>query len=115
MEQVVADETFQDLGELEHAVMQLIWAGRSMAAEAVREELPRRWKETVRTVLRRLEEKRYVTHTVDRRANVFSGDRGAGDVSPPRRSAASSTGCATDRWTSAGWHDRCPDVRSAPA
>jgi Penicillinase repressor len=115
MEQVVADETFQDLGELEHAVMQLIWAGRSMTAEAVREELPRRWKETVRTVLRRLEEKRYVTHTVDRRANVFSGDRGAGTCRrqggpPHRRPVVQRIG-----GRGAGWHDRCQDVRSAPA
>jgi BlaI family penicillinase repressor len=68
----VTDEIFLDLGELEQAVMQLIWAGRSMTAEAVREQLPRRLKEsTVRTVLRRLGEKGFVTHTVDGRTYVF--------------------------------------------
>jgi BlaI family penicillinase repressor len=68
----VTDEIFLDLGELEQAVMQLIWAGRAMTAEAVREQLPRRLKEsTVRTVLRRLEEKGFVTHTVDGRTYVF--------------------------------------------
>jgi BlaI family transcriptional regulator, penicillinase repressor len=72
VEQAVTDDTFLDLGELEQAVMQLIWAGRPMTADAVRERLPRRLKEsTVRTVLRRLEEKRYVTHTVDGRTYVF--------------------------------------------
>ena len=35
MEQVVTDDTFQDLGELEQAVMQLIWAGRPMTALAM--------------------------------------------------------------------------------
>jgi predicted transcriptional regulator len=68
----VADEIFLDLGELEQAVMQLIWAGRAMTAEAVREQLPRRLKEsTVRTVLRRLEEKGFVTHTIEGRTYVF--------------------------------------------
>jgi BlaI family transcriptional regulator, penicillinase repressor len=65
-------DTLPDLGELEQAVMQLVWAGRATTAEAVREQLPRRLKEsTVRTVLRRLEEKGYVTHTVDGRTYVF--------------------------------------------
>jgi BlaI family transcriptional regulator, penicillinase repressor len=81
MEQVVTDESFQDLGELEQAVMQLIWVGRPMTAEAVREQLPRRLKEsTVRTVLRRLEEKGYVTHTVDRRTYVFQATEARGRV-----------------------------------
>ena len=71
-----------DLGELEGAVMQLIWAGNSTTAEAVRERLPRRLKEsTVRTVLRRLEGKGYVTHTVDGRTYVFRATR-------PRRHVA---------------------------
>ena len=81
MEQVVTDDTFQDLGELEQAVMQLIWAGRPMTAELVREQLPRRLKEsTVRTVLRRLEEKGYVTHTVDGRTYVFQATQARGRV-----------------------------------
>ena len=59
------DETLPDLGDLEREVMQLVWAKGPVTAEAVREELARRLKEsTVRTVLRRLEEKGYVTHTV---------------------------------------------------
>jgi predicted transcriptional regulator len=74
-------DTLADLGELEQAVMQLIWAGRAMTAEAVRERLPRRLKEsTVRTVLRRLEEKGYVTHTVDGRTYVFRATEARGRV-----------------------------------
>jgi len=75
----VTDDTLPDLGELERAVMQLIWSGGSMTAEAVRERLPRRLKEsTVRTVLRHLEEKGYVTHTVDGRTYVFHAAQARG-------------------------------------
>jgi predicted transcriptional regulator len=69
---MMTDEPLPDLGALEREVMGLVWAGGSMTAEAVREQLPRRLKEsTVRTVLRRLEEKGYVTHTVDGRTFIF--------------------------------------------
>lgn len=62
-----------DLGELEREVMQLVWAQGSVSAEGVREKLSRPLKEsTVRTVLRRLEDKGYVTHTVDGRTFLFS-------------------------------------------
>ncbi|HEV2675300.1 MAG TPA: BlaI/MecI/CopY family transcriptional regulator [Aliidongia sp.] len=61
-----------DLGDLELQAMQLIWADGSMTAEAVRERLPRSLKEsTVRTVLRRLEDKGYLSHTVDQRTFTF--------------------------------------------
>jgi predicted transcriptional regulator len=60
------------LGELEHEVMQLVWKRSSITAEEAREELARPLKEsTVRTVLRRLEEKGYVTHTVEGRTYHF--------------------------------------------
>jgi len=66
-----------DLGELEQAVMQLIWDRQPMTAEDVRERLlPRRLKEsTVRSVLRRLEKKGYVRHTVDGRTYVYRATR----------------------------------------
>jgi len=68
----MTDDPMPELGELERAVMQLVWARDSITAEAVRELLPRRPKEsTARTVLRRLEEKGYVTHTVEGRTYVF--------------------------------------------
>lgn len=60
------------LGELEREVMQLVWSSGEITAQAVREKLARKPKEsTVRTVLRRLEEKRYVSHTVSGRTFVF--------------------------------------------
>jgi predicted transcriptional regulator len=60
-----------ELGELEGAVMRLVWQHGEVTAERVREELDgldRPLKDsTVRTVLRRLEEKGYVTHSVENR------------------------------------------------
>lgn len=54
------------LGDLEHEVVRIIWTGGAMTAAAVRKRLPRPLKDaTVRTVLRRLEEKGYLTHTVE--------------------------------------------------
>ena len=61
-----------DLGELEREIMQLVWSAGETTADAIRERLARKPKEsTVRTVLRRLEQKGYVTHTVDGRTYVF--------------------------------------------
>jgi BlaI family transcriptional regulator, penicillinase repressor len=66
------NESMPDLGDLEREVMQLIWANGRLTAEIVREKLARRLKEsTVRTVLRRLEEKGYVNHDVDGRTYVY--------------------------------------------
>jgi predicted transcriptional regulator len=62
-----------DLGELEREVMQFVWSHGPVTAERVRENLSKALKEsTVRTVLRRLEEKGYVTHTVEGRTFLFS-------------------------------------------
>lgn len=61
-----------DLGELELEVMQLVWEAGEITADQVRERLSRKPKEsTVRTVLKRLESKGYVTHSVDGRTYVF--------------------------------------------
>jgi BlaI family transcriptional regulator, penicillinase repressor len=65
-------ESMPGLSNLEREVMQLIWANGPLTAEFVREKLARRLKEsTVRTVLRRLEEKGYVNHAVDGRTYVY--------------------------------------------
>ena len=70
--QVKTDQAFPDLGDLEREVVQLVWAHPAITAEAVRERLPRALKEsTVRTVLRRLEEKGYITHTVTGRTFLY--------------------------------------------
>ena len=62
-----------NLGELEQRIMQLVWTRGPITADGVRGLLDRDLKEvTVRTVLRRLEEKGYVMHTVDNRTFVYS-------------------------------------------
>jgi len=61
-----------ELGELELEVMQLVWAHAPITAEMVRERLDRPLKEsTVRTVLRRLEEKGFVSHGIEGRTYIF--------------------------------------------
>lgn len=61
-----------ELGELERSVLLIVWHLGSVTADQVREELDRPLKDsTVRTVLRRLEEKGYLTHNIDDRAFVY--------------------------------------------
>jgi BlaI family penicillinase repressor len=75
------DANLPDLGDLELEVMQLVWAHAPVTAEAVRERLERPLKEsTVRTVLRRLEDKGYVTHTVEGRTYVYQAAAPRGRV-----------------------------------
>jgi predicted transcriptional regulator len=72
------EDNFEDLGELQREVVRVVWAYAPVTAETVRERLSRPLKEsTVRTVLRRLEEKGYIAHTVDGRTYVY-------DVAAPR-------------------------------
>lgn len=53
------------LGDLEHELLTILWKNGEMTAFAVRNQVARKLKDaTIRTVLRRLEEKGYVTHTV---------------------------------------------------
>jgi BlaI family transcriptional regulator, penicillinase repressor len=60
------------LSSLERDVMRVLWDRGDVAADDVRQVLPRALKDaTVRTVLRRLEEKGYVSHTVDGRSFVY--------------------------------------------
>jgi len=75
------DDSLPELGDLEREVMQLVWAHGPVTAEIVRKRLSRRLKEsTVRTVLRRLEEKRYVAHTVEGRTYVYQATQPRGRV-----------------------------------
>lgn len=54
------------LGDLEHEVLTLLWATGEMTASDVRQRVTRELKDaTIRTVLRRLEDKGYVTHSVN--------------------------------------------------
>jgi predicted transcriptional regulator len=76
------EENFEDLGDLQREVVRIVWASAPVTAEAVRGQLSRPLKEsTVRTVLRRLEEKGYIRHTVDGRTYVY-------DVVAPRAQVA---------------------------
>ncbi|MCQ8278771.1 BlaI/MecI/CopY family transcriptional regulator [Acetobacteraceae bacterium KSS8] len=61
-----------ELGELEREIMDLVWRLAPVTAERLRSELPREPKEsTVRTVLRRLEAKGLVSHTLDGRTFLY--------------------------------------------
>jgi BlaI family transcriptional regulator, penicillinase repressor len=57
-----------ELGELERGILEIVWKRGRATAEEVREDLKRPLNEsTIRTVLRRLEEKGYLEHaTVNR-------------------------------------------------
>jgi len=61
-----------ELGELERSILSVVWRKSEINAEQVREELGRPLKDsTIRTVLRRLEEKGYLAHTVEDRTFVY--------------------------------------------
>lgn len=61
-----------ELGELERSILHIVWRNSTITAEQVREELRRPLKDsTIRTVLRRLEEKGYLTHTVENRTFFY--------------------------------------------
>jgi len=70
-----------ELGELERSVLQLMWQHGTLTAERVREELDQQDRplkdSTIRTVLRRLEEKGYVTHTLENRTFLYSPTQAA--------------------------------------
>lgn len=62
------------LSELEHQVMQSVWASGPCTVDTVHQAVSRQrdLKEvTVRTVLRRLEQKGYVQHEVEGRAYIY--------------------------------------------
>ncbi len=65
----------KNLGEVEQLVMDYIWAHGPSSSEACREALvsSRPMKDsTIRTVLRRLEEKGYLTHEIQGRTFIYS-------------------------------------------
>jgi predicted transcriptional regulator len=62
-----------ELGQLERDILSIVWRLGNVTAEQVREELDRPLKDsTIRTVLRRLEEKGYLAHEVDNRTFIYS-------------------------------------------
>ena len=82
-----------DLGDLEREVLHLVWQHGSCSADTVQKALSRPLKEsTVRTVLKRLEEKGHLTHTVDNRTFIYK----AADT--PGRAAARAVKRIVDRF-----------------
>jgi predicted transcriptional regulator len=70
-----------ELGELERSVLTLVWRLGEATAEAVRAELGRPLKDsTIRTVLRRLEEKGYLSHAIEARTFVYRPSESPGRV-----------------------------------
>jgi len=73
----------KNLGEVEQSVMDYIWSHGPVTAESCREALAsaRPMKDsTIRTVLRRLEEKGYVTHEVEGRTFIYKPSDGRQNV-----------------------------------
>jgi BlaI family penicillinase repressor len=61
-----------ELGELEREILSIVWRLGDATADQVRESLERPLKDsTIRTVLRRLEEKGYLAHSIDNRTFVY--------------------------------------------
>jgi len=57
--------TSPPLGDLEHELLTILWKHGEMTALAIGKHVARKLKDaTIRTVLRRLEDKGYVTHSV---------------------------------------------------
>jgi BlaI family transcriptional regulator, penicillinase repressor len=61
-----------ELGELERGILGIVWRLGKATADQVREEVDRPLKDsTIRTVLRRLEEKGYLAHSLDNRTFIY--------------------------------------------
>ena len=61
-----------ELGELERDLLSIVWRLGTATADKAREELDRPLKDsTIRTVLRRLEEKGYLVHSLENRTFVY--------------------------------------------
>jgi BlaI family penicillinase repressor len=69
------------LGELERQVMALVWRHAPCTAEDIRGKVDRPLREsTVRTVLHRLEEKGFLTHTIENRTYLYRAAEARGHV-----------------------------------
>ena len=73
----------RSLSELERQLMEILWKRGPSTAEQIREALAPRHvlkDSTIRTVLKRLSEKGYVTHQLQGKAYVYSGVEKARNV-----------------------------------
>src|SRR5579884_2354578 len=81
MRNATAPDIPPDLGDLERQVMTLVWQHGPCTAEDVRAKLDRPLREsTVRTVLHRLEQKGFLTHTVENRTYIYRAAEARGHV-----------------------------------
>jgi predicted transcriptional regulator len=83
------------LTQLEQLVMDFVWANPGCTAEACREGMTSRRPlkdSTVRTILRHLEEKGYLTHTIEGRTFVYTA------CDTPRNVAAGVVAQLVDRF-----------------
>jgi BlaI family transcriptional regulator, penicillinase repressor len=65
----------KSLGDVEQRVMDYVWTHGPVTSESCRQALEDSWpmkESTVRTILRRLEDKGYVTHTTEGRTYIYS-------------------------------------------
>jgi BlaI family penicillinase repressor len=64
-----------ELGELERAILELVWEHEVLSADQVREHLAHQGRplkeSTIRTVLRRLEDKGYLAHATESRTFLY--------------------------------------------
>jgi len=87
----------RQLTDLQQAIVDFIWQAGPSTAEQVREGLAPKHElkdSTIRTLLRRLEEREYLTHTVDGKVFVYRASV------PPRRLAARSVQQIIERFWS---------------
>ena len=83
------------LSDLEHQLMEILWKSGPATAERIREALAPRHSlkdSTVRTVLKRLKDKGYVSHKLEGKAFVYSG------VEKPRNVAVRAVRQILDRF-----------------
>lgn len=87
----------RQLTELQQAIVDVLWEAGPATAEQIRERLAPSYElkdSTVRTLLRRLEDRSYLTHTVDGKVFVYRA------AIPPRSLAARSVRQLIDRFWS---------------
>jgi BlaI family transcriptional regulator, penicillinase repressor len=85
----------KSLSELEHQIMEILWAQGPATSDQVRNALAAKHPlkdSTVRTILRRLQEKGYVRHKVEGRTFVYMG------VEAPRNLAVRAVRQIIDRF-----------------
>ena len=85
--------TLAPLGDLEHELLTILWTHAEMTALEIGGKVARKLKDaTIRTVLRRLEEKGYVTHTVESGTFIYRA------AESPESAAASAVKGIVDRF-----------------